>query len=545
VTAPHPGAFLAAALYQFVELPDCAALRGPLQSVCEAQGVKGTLLLAPEGINGTIAGPPQGVRAVLAHLRTDPRLAHLDHKESWSDRAPFLRMKVRVKKEIVTLGVPGVNPVRVVGTYVKPAEWNALISQPDVLLVDTRNDYEVDIGSFAGAVNPQIKTFADLPDWLAEQERQGALTTPDGQRKKVAMFCTGGIRCEKSTAYLKMQGYDEVYHLQGGILKYLEEVPAERSLWHGGCFVFDERVSVGHGLVVGEHSLCRSCRHPLGPGERSSPQFVPGVSCPHCAQRNSAERKQHLMERQHQVELAAQRQQTHVGARPAPKAEVELPLLADPVGRLVALAQATPDAVPLLALIGMPGSGKSTLARLWCAEVNRRLACPEDQPAMVVLGMDGFHWPKAALQKMPNPSLALTRRGAPWTFDAKSLAAALQLLKGHARELSWPAFDHGRGDPQPATVQLPPSVRVVLVEGLYLLHNGDGWACRKLFDEAWYVDVPTDVARSRTIARHMQVNRNTQTQAEQRWRGNDRINATTVRKTRPRAAFRVLNPDTP
>lgn len=306
-----------AALYLFTDLPDHAEMREPLLRVCEANGVRGTLLLAGEGINGTIAsldeGPEQGVHAVLAYLRADSRLTRLQCKWSWSDKPPFHRMKVRVKKEIVTLRVPGLDPNRTVGTYVKPADWNALISDPDVLLIDTRNDYEVAIGTFEHAVNPGIRTFTDLPGWL---DRQPALQGETGRKTKVAMFCTGGIRCEKSTALLKMRGFEEVYHLEGGILKYLEEVPVDQSRWKGECFVFDERVSVGHGLVQGPHELCRSCRWPLAPQDRASPLFVRGVSCPHCHDRRTPEEKAQLAERQRQVELAEARGMTHVGHVP-------------------------------------------------------------------------------------------------------------------------------------------------------------------------------------------------------------------------------------
>jgi UPF0176 protein len=274
--------YLTAALYKFVDLPDFEALREPLQACCEAQQVKGTLLLASEGINGTIAGMEQGVRAVLAHLRADPRLATLQHKEAWADKPPFLRMKVRLKKEIVTLRVPGLDPNKTVGQYVKPEDWNALVADPDVLLIDTRNDYEVAIGTFQGAINPAIRTFTELPAWLdAQPSLQGE------KKPKVAMFCTGGIRCEKSTALMKMHGFDEVYHLEGGILKYLEEIPPEQSTWEGACFVFDERVSVGHGLQPGPHELWRSCRWPLGEQDKASPHYVKGVSCPHCHDQRS------------------------------------------------------------------------------------------------------------------------------------------------------------------------------------------------------------------------------------------------------------------
>ena len=306
--------YLTAALYKFVDLPEHAAWREPLRTLCESQGVKGTLLLAREGINGTIAGPEAGVRAVLAWLRGDARLADLQHKESWADTPPFHRLKVRLKREIVTLGVPGLDPTRTVGTYVKPADWNALIEQPDVLLIDTRNDYEVKIGTFEGAVNPGIRSFTELPAWLAQQP---ALQGPN--KPRVAMFCTGGIRCEKSTALLKMQGFEEVYHLEGGILKYLEEVPPGSSRWRGECFVFDERVSVGHGLAPGASELCRSCRWPLTEEDRRSPLFEQGVSCPHCHDQRDAAARERLAERQRQVLLARERGAQHIGSA-APQA---------------------------------------------------------------------------------------------------------------------------------------------------------------------------------------------------------------------------------
>jgi UPF0176 protein len=302
--------YLTAALYKFVDLPDHEALREPLLNCCETNEVKGTLLLASEGINGTIAGPEAGVRAVLAHLRADPRLASIQHKEAWADKPPFTRMKVRLKKEIVTLRVPGLDPNKTVGQYVKPQDWNALLADPDVLVIDTRNDYEVAIGTFKGAVNPDIKTFTQLPAWLdAQPALQGA------KKPKVAMFCTGGIRCEKSTALMKMRGFDEVYHLEGGILKYLEEVPPEQSTWEGECFVFDERVSVGHGLQPGPHELCRSCRWPLSEVDKTSPHYVRGVSCAHCHDQRTPEQKAHMAERQRQVELAEARGEVHVGAK--------------------------------------------------------------------------------------------------------------------------------------------------------------------------------------------------------------------------------------
>ena len=242
---------LVAALYKFVPLPDFEALRAPLREVCEQSGVLGTLLLASEGLNGTIAGPPEGVRSVLAWLRADARFSDLEHKESWADGPPFAALKVRLKKEIVTLRQPGIDPLAEVGTYVPPAEWNALIQRPDVVLVDTRNDYEVELGTFEGATDPQTGSFSELPDWL---ERQAL-----DRKTPVAMFCTGGIRCEKATAYLLQQGFENVFHLQGGILKYLEEVPETESLWRGECYVFDQRVTVDHELARGTHVFCVEC----------------------------------------------------------------------------------------------------------------------------------------------------------------------------------------------------------------------------------------------------------------------------------------------
>ncbi|MDO9400974.1 MAG: rhodanese-related sulfurtransferase [Polaromonas sp.] len=308
--------FLTAALYKFVALPDYRDLQAPLLAHCEASGVKGTLLLAEEGINGTIAGPEAGVRAVLAWLRSDARLAALEHKEAWADSLPFYRMKVRLKREIVTLGVPGVSPTRMAGEYVKPADWNALLADPDVVLVDTRNDYEVAIGTFDGAVNPATASFSELPGWVdREMADGGLLAEKNGKKPRVAMFCTGGIRCEKSTALMRDRGFDEVYHLEGGILKYLETVAPEASTWNGECFVFDERVSVGHGLKPGNFTLCRSCRDPLGEDDRKSPLYELGVSCAHCHGRTTEEQKEGYRERQRQVELAAARDEAHIGVR--------------------------------------------------------------------------------------------------------------------------------------------------------------------------------------------------------------------------------------
>lgn len=310
--------YLVAALYKFVSLPDYAEKQAPLQALCEQQGVKGTLLLADEGINGTIAGSEAGVRMVLAQLRSDPRLADLVHKEAYADKEPFYRAKVRLKKEIVTLGVPGVSPTKMAGKYVKPEDWNALISDPNVIVVDTRNDYEVAIGSFKGAMNPKTQSFRQFPAWLRAQ-------TALREKPKVAMFCTGGIRCEKSTAFLRSEGFEDVYHLEGGILKYLETVPETESLWEGECFVFDERVAVGHGLKQGKSAFCRSCRYPLTPEDRQSPQYEQGISCPHCYGQKSAEKLQRLREREKQMRLAEQRKQVHIGRAPSRVCLAKLP----------------------------------------------------------------------------------------------------------------------------------------------------------------------------------------------------------------------------
>jgi UPF0176 protein len=309
---------LTAAFYKFVDLPDYKSLREPLLKRCEARTVKGTILLAEEGINGTIAGARDNVLDVLSYLRSDPRLADLEHKESGAAATPFYRMKVRLKREIVTLGVPGVNPARMAGTYVKPEEWNKLLDDPDVVFVDVRNDYEVELGSFKGAINPQTKSFSDLPKWV---EQEQALRS----KPKVAMFCTGGIRCEKSTAYLRSAGFEEVYHLQGGILKYLETIPESESRWEGECFVFDERVAIGHGLKPGRYELCRSCRMPIGETDKSSPKYIAGVSCPKCYDLRSEEKKRSLAERHRQVELAKHRNDAHIGVRQELRGKKSLP----------------------------------------------------------------------------------------------------------------------------------------------------------------------------------------------------------------------------
>jgi UPF0176 protein len=299
-----------AALYQFTRFEDCMALREPLAQLCCTQGVRGTLLLAREGINGTIAGTDAGIAAVLDHIRTLPGCAGLEVKESRAASLPFHRMKVRIKPEIVTMGMPDIDPLTGAGHYVEPAHWNALLDQPDTIVIDTRNDYEVAIGTFAGAINPGTLTFRDFPAWFRDNR---ARLMDGASAPKVAMFCTGGIRCEKATAFLKAEGLDEVYHLKGGILKYLETVPAEQSRWQGDCFVFDERVSVGHGLVVGDHSLCRACRLPLSAADRASPLYAEGVSCPACHAVRDESQRANYAERDKQVRLATQRGEAHIG----------------------------------------------------------------------------------------------------------------------------------------------------------------------------------------------------------------------------------------
>jgi UPF0176 protein len=306
--------FCVAALYQFTRFDDPDAIRGPLLAACEANGVMGTLLLANEGINGTIAGSDEGIAAVLRHIRTIPGCADIEVKFSRAREMPFLRMKVRLKKEIVTLGEPGVDPTQDVGTYVLPQDWNALISDPDTIVIDTRNDYEVAIGTFEGAIDPATPSFRDFPAWFREQRGKLLGNT---NKPKVAMFCTGGIRCEKSTAFLKAEGIEDVYHLKGGILKYLEDIPEEESLWRGECFVFDERVSVGHGLKQGEYALCRACRHPLTQEDLQSSQYEDGVSCPHCYAERSPEQRARYAEREKQSRLARERGEPHVGANQA------------------------------------------------------------------------------------------------------------------------------------------------------------------------------------------------------------------------------------
>ncbi|WP_442679048.1 oxygen-dependent tRNA uridine(34) hydroxylase TrhO [Sphingomonas sp. ASY06-1R] len=309
LSRPRPPVRIAA-LYHFTRFADPAAVQAPLARLCEEQGVKGTLLVAGEGINGTIAGSDDSIERVLDHIRALPGCANLGFKESRADALPFHRMKVRTKREIVTMGEPDIDPVANAGEYVAPENWNALIDDPATIVIDTRNDYEVAIGTFAGAIDPQTRTFRDFPAWF--RAHRDELLGDDAP--KVAMFCTGGIRCEKATAFLKSEGVEQVYHLEGGILKYLETVPPEQSRWEGECFVFDQRVSVVHGLDQGECELCHACRMPIRPDDRASPLFQEGVSCPACHAERTEEQRAGYAERERQTRLAAARGQAHVGA---------------------------------------------------------------------------------------------------------------------------------------------------------------------------------------------------------------------------------------
>ena len=311
-TSLNPGEIRVAALYRFAAIKDVEAVQALLHSVCEAGAVKGTLLVATEGLNGTIAGPEAGIEAVLADIRAIPGFADLEVKYAWTGDMPFLRLKVRIKREIVTMGQPGLDPARQAGVYVAPQDWNALIADPTTLVIDTRNDYEGEIGAFERAVQPNTRSFRDFPDWF---RTEGRALLDQIRPQRVAMYCTGGIRCEKSTAFLKAEGVENVHHLEGGILRYLEEVEPADSLWRGDCFVFDERVSVGHGLVQGDHTLCRGCRMPLDAEGRASPHFIEGVCCERCRDRRDDAQRLRYAERQRQIELARLRGTEHLGRR--------------------------------------------------------------------------------------------------------------------------------------------------------------------------------------------------------------------------------------
>lgn len=296
--------FTVAALYCFARLPQYESLREPLAELCCTNGIKGTLLLAAEGINGTVAGTQPAIEKLVAYITSIPELANPELKYSNATEMPFYRMKVRLKREIVTMGVDGIDPLKSVGTYIAPKDWNALIADEDTVVVDTRNDYEYAIGTFEGALDPNTKTFREFPKWV-EQNRDKL------EGKKIAMFCTGGIRCEKATAFVKGLGFDDVFHLKGGILKYLEDVPKEESMWNGECFVFDERVAIGHGLTESNIELCRACRRPITSEDKLSQFFEEGISCAGCYDERTPEDRARFAEREKQVKLAKLRGSSH------------------------------------------------------------------------------------------------------------------------------------------------------------------------------------------------------------------------------------------
>ena len=310
---PKQSAYKVAALYHFAIVDDPSALRPQILEQCEKNGLKGTILLASEGINGTIAGPAEGIDATVAFLRSLEIFAGLEVKYSVASEMPFLRMKVRLKKEIVSMGVEDIDAARAKGEYVDPADWNALISEPDTIVIDTRNAYEVAIGSFEGAINPETETFRDFPAWFDEFSKE--LQAKTDTQPKIAMFCTGGIRCEKATAYVKAQGFGNVHHLKGGILKYLENIPAENSQWNGDCFLFDQRVAVGHGLKESDYDQCHACRMPLDAADRASDRYVPGEACPHCYDSRTEEQRERYRERQRQVDKAASEGRVHLAQK--------------------------------------------------------------------------------------------------------------------------------------------------------------------------------------------------------------------------------------
>ena len=304
--------YTVATFYLFADLPDFEAKQAPIKAFCDSQAVLGTIILAPEGINGTIAGPSAGVAAVLDYLHSDERLAKLPTRLSHTDRKTFHRMRVILRPEIVTLGDPSVNPNEAVGQYVEPEDWNDLINDPEVVLIDTRNDYEVEVGTFKGAIDPKTEAFGEWPEYVKKN-------LDPKMHPKIAMFCTGGIRCEKASAHLLKSGFKNVFHLRGGILSYLEKVPETESCWEGDCFVFDHRVAVKHGLEQGDYEICFGCRWPISKEDVESTKYEPGVSCPRCADELTAERRERLRERHKQVMLARKRNGTHIGEQPRRK----------------------------------------------------------------------------------------------------------------------------------------------------------------------------------------------------------------------------------
>jgi len=302
--------FLTIAFYQFVSLKNIDQLQAFILKFCQKNSIKGTILLASEGINGTISGDEKKIQKFIEFIKEDSffknNFKNLEHKESWASKNPFYRMKVRLKKEIVALGVDGVSPTDKVGKYINPEDWNKLIEDPDTIVIDTRNNYEVDIGSFKNAINPQTESFREFPAFVEKNLK-------DNKQKRVAMFCTGGIRCEKATSLMLEEGFEDVYHLKGGILKYLETIPKDKSLWQGECFVFDQRVAVTHGLDESQYDQCYACRHPLSPEELESDQYTKGISCPYCFNKLSDKKKKGVIERQKQIMLSKSKGENHIG----------------------------------------------------------------------------------------------------------------------------------------------------------------------------------------------------------------------------------------
>ncbi len=302
--------FLTISFYHFVRLENIKQLQAFILQFCKKNNIKGTILLASEGINGTISGQKNNIHKFIGFIKTDPSFKgsfkNLEYKESWASKNPFYRMKVRLKKEIVALGVEGISPTDKVGQYVNPEDWNALIEDPNTIVIDTRNNYEVDIGTFKNSINPQTETFREFPSYIEKNLK-------DKKKKKVAMFCTGGIRCEKATSLMLEKGFKDVFHLKGGILKYLEHIPKEKSLWQGECFVFDQRVAVTHGLDEGQFDQCYACRHPLSPDELKSNKYIKGISCTYCFNKLTNKKKAGVIERQKQIMLSKSRGKSHIG----------------------------------------------------------------------------------------------------------------------------------------------------------------------------------------------------------------------------------------
>jgi len=301
---------LVAALYKFVEIDDLLSLQSNLYEICEKNNIMGTILIANEGINGTISGKTNELNQTISLLKSDKRFANIEIKYSSTDKQPFHRMKVRLKKEIVTIGLPEINPNKKVGTYVKPDDWNDLISDPDVVVIDTRNKYETKIGSFHNALDPETSSFREFPDWVKKFK-----SSKENANKKIAMFCTGGIRCEKASSLMKEEGFEDVYHLQGGILKYLETIDKENSLWNGECFVFDQRVCLTDELEVGSYKMCFACRMPITEEEMQNEKYIEGISCIYCYDKTTKEKKERFGSRQRQILLAKERGEKHLGGK--------------------------------------------------------------------------------------------------------------------------------------------------------------------------------------------------------------------------------------